>query len=103
MDGPRPQHPVLSLCPVAILSAAALASGHSNINDPLAVPARRGTQPGELTLPTCPVLGSLLMARGRIPRTGFWLCSHPFPPAGPGARHIMQVLPPRHLLSLMGL
>lgn len=45
-----------------VLPAAALASGYTNINDPLALPTWGGAQSGELTLPTCPVLGGFLRA-----------------------------------------
>lgn len=37
----------------SVLPAAALASGHANNNDPLAVPTWRGAQLGEFAL-TCP-------------------------------------------------
>lgn len=114
-DGARDattQHFVLSQCVLpAVLPAAALASGHSNINVPVAVPTWEGAQPGELALPVCPGQGRLLKQdQGRVPqswlprdlRPGSWLCSHPFPPTGPGAGHIMQVVSPRYFLCFVG-
>lgn len=38
-----------------------------------------------------------------ILRLDSWPCSHPLPPTEPRSGHIMQALPPRHLLSCMGL
>lgn len=73
---------------------------------PLATPTSRTLwrcPPGEEpSLVSCPVLGRPLRARGGFPRPGSRLCSHPFPPTGPGAGHIMQVLSPRHFLCFMG-
>lgn len=61
------QHFLLSQCVLpAVLPAAALASGHSNIKDPLAVPTWGGAQPGELPCP-----GKTVEGQGRVPQT--WL------------------------------
>lgn len=61
---------LLSQCVLhAVLPAAALASGHANINDPLALPTRGGAQLGELTLPNCLFLGRLLRAGAGFPGT----------------------------------
>lgn len=55
-DGPRDaifRHILLAQCVLpAILPAASLASGHSSINDLLAVPTWEGAPPGEFALPT---------------------------------------------------
>ena len=78
---------------------------------PLAIAAStalRPCPPGEepnLVSPPCPSAspGKAVEGRGRDPRPGSWLCPHSLPPAGTRAGPIVQVLPPRHLLSLLGL
>lgn len=110
-DGPRDatsQHFLHSQCVLpAVLPAAALASGHSDINDPLAVPTWGGAQPGELALPTCPVLGRLLRPGAgspglapRGPEAWFLALFLPFPSHRTwGRAHYADPVPPA--LSLL--